>query len=152
QDWLTQIQTSTLTYNGTLTTLQNLSYARDDEGKITTLTSAIANESWTYAYDDLHQLTNSTNGSYSQSFTYDGMGNMLTKAAGGTTQGYTYNASGPGSVRPHAVTQMGSNSYTYNANGDMTTSAGRNITYDGARRPTNINGTTFIYDGDGARV
>jgi RHS repeat-associated protein len=69
---------------------------------------------------------------------------------------YSYPASGAGSVRPHAVTTAGSNSYTYDANGNMSTGAGRTFTYDFENRPTTIvsggQTTTFTYDGDGGRV
>ncbi|MGB0911200.1 MAG: RHS repeat-associated core domain-containing protein, partial [Nitrospirales bacterium] len=68
----------------------------------------------------------------------------------------TYPTSGSNSVRPHAVTGAGSNTYVYDANGNMTSGAGRTIAYDHENRPTSItkNGTTtnFLYDGDGGRA
>ncbi|WP_447971237.1 LamG-like jellyroll fold domain-containing protein [Nitrospira sp. M1] len=69
---------------------------------------------------------------------------------------YTYPASGGSSVRPHAATGAGSNTYAYDANGNMTNGAGRTIAYDHENRPITItaNGktTTLTYDGDGGRV
>src|SRR5262249_32251032 len=101
------------------TTIQNLGYSRDNEGKILTITSPVGNEGWTHAYDDLHELTSSTNtttpSTYTQTFNYDGtvIGNITQKVSGGTTSAFTYPASGASSVRPHGVTQMGSNVYAY---------------------------------------
>jgi YD repeat-containing protein len=87
-------------------------------------------------------------------YTYNQIGNMTSNAQVGT---YTYPASGASSVRPHAVTTAGSNSYTYDANGNMLTGAGRTFnSYDFENRPTTITSggqtTTFTYDGDGGRV
>ncbi|MBI5745736.1 MAG: RHS repeat-associated core domain-containing protein [Nitrospirae bacterium] len=69
---------------------------------------------------------------------------------------YAYPASGTTSTRPHAVTSAGTNSYSYDANGNMTSNVGKTISYDFENRPTSItsgtNTTTFVYDGDGGRV
>lgn len=46
----------------------------------------------------------------------------------------------------------GSNSYTYDANGNMVTGPNRTVTYDGDNHPVNINGVTLAYDADGSRV
>jgi RHS repeat-associated protein len=63
---------------------------------------------------------------------------------------YTYG------TKPHAVTQVGANAYTYDANGNMTGGDNRTITWDVENRPVSITKagvtTTFIYDGDGSRV
>lgn len=59
---------------------------------------------------------------------------------------YTYGA------KPHAVIQAGANSYTYDANGNMTQRPNQTITYDYDNRPVSINGNTFIYDYAGQRI
>ena len=47
--------------------------------------------------------------------------------------------------------QAGSNTYQYDANGNMTQRPNQTITYDYDNRPTSINSTTFIYDYSGDR-
>ena len=69
---------------------------------------------------------------------------------------YGYPTSGASSVRPHAVTTAGTNSYSYDNNGNMLTGAGRTLTWNSENKPlTVVQGgttTTFVYDGDGGRV
>jgi RHS repeat-associated protein len=54
------------------------------------------------------------------------------------------------------VSTAGSNSYTYDANGNMTAGAGRSFTYNLENKPLTITiggqTTTFVYDGDNGRV
>lgn len=106
-----------------------------------------------FGYDGLNRLTAATGPYGAFSYAYNEIGNMTSNSQVGS---YTYPASGPTSVRPHAVAQAGANTYQYDANGNMTTGAGRTITYDIENRPIQvISGgvtTTFVYDGDGGRV
>ena len=60
---------------------------------------------------------------------------------------YTY-----GGSQPHAVTAIGSNSYTYDDNGNMTDRDGQSISWDVENRPDSTGSATFVYDGDGNRV
>ena len=68
----------------------------------------------------------------------------------------TYPASGAGSLRPHAVSTAGGNTYSYDANGNMLTGAGRILTWNEENKPLTIvqggTTTTFVYDGDGGRA
>jgi RHS repeat-associated protein len=142
QKWLTRIQTT----GG----LQDVTYARDVEGKVTGVTSTIAGESWAYAYDALHRLTgatNASNGADNQTFTYDAVGNMLTNSRMGSSNVYQYLAS-----RPHAVTQVGTNTYAYDGSGNMLSGAGRTITWTPENLPATIGTTSFTYDGNGSRI
>ncbi|HQR15828.1 MAG TPA: SpvB/TcaC N-terminal domain-containing protein [Nitrospira sp.] len=111
------------------------------------------------SYDGLDRLT-LANGPYgtngataSLTYTYDELGNLTFNSQVGT---YAYPASGSTSVRPHAVTTAGSNSYSYDANGNLTTGAGRSLTYNLENKPLTVvisgQTTTFVYDGDGGRV
>ncbi|HEY3357011.1 MAG TPA: FG-GAP-like repeat-containing protein, partial [Polyangia bacterium] len=143
--WLTGITT---TKGGTR--IQNLGYARDAEGRITGITSDFAAEGWSYGYDELHRLTSATNTTdpaSSDSFGYDALGNITTNSRVGA---YAYPAAGQ--ARPHAVTQAGSSGYSYDANGNLVSGAGRTIVWDGDNRPVDINGTKLYYDADGARL
>jgi RHS repeat-associated protein len=65
----------------------------------------------------------------------------------GNTQFYSYGA------QPDAVTQVGSTSYTYDANGNMTNRGIQIITWNVDNQPATISGgTSFVYDGKGNRV
>ena len=65
----------------------------------------------------------------------------------------TYSYGGPG---PHAVTQAGSNTYQYDANGNMTSRDGYAVVYDYDNRATTLNGANgsvqSVYDYTGQRV
>jgi RHS repeat-associated protein len=78
---------------------------------------------------------------------------MLTNSGVGT---YTYPVQGPTAVRPHAETAAGASSFTYDANGNMLTGAGRTLVYDGENRivsATTASGVTaYTYGPDGARL
>jgi RHS repeat-associated protein len=139
--WLTGITT---TGNGG--TFQNLGYTRDDEGKIKTLTSPYVNEAWSYGYDQ-HRLTSASGTYFGQLLTHDTIGNITSNSLVGS---YTYPA--PGAARPHAVTAAGGKTYTYDANGNLVSSWGRDITWDADRHPVNISGIMFAYDAEGMRV
>jgi RHS repeat-associated protein len=136
-----------------------------------------------FQYDDLYQLTNAT-GSYTGcangcggsrssvlNLSYDEIGNIkqkdqtdviVTGPPGSTTipqpalhASYTYG------TRPHAATGFGSQVLTYDADGNLQTSAGtvttaRTLTWDEEDRlktevDQNIT-TTFLYDADGNRT
>ena len=111
------------------------------------------------SYDSLSRLT-LANGPYGTSgtntsltYTYDELGNLTFNTQVGT---YTYPPSGSSSVRPHAVATAGSNTYSYDANGNLTSGAGRTLTYNLENKPVTVTTagqtTTFVYDGDGERV
>ncbi|HUQ04806.1 MAG TPA: FG-GAP-like repeat-containing protein [Kofleriaceae bacterium] len=144
--WLTGITTTS-----GATAIQNLGYARNAKGLVTAVTSPVANEGWSYGYDELDRLisaTNTTSSAYDETLTYDAIGNITTSSRLGT---YTY-----GSSRPHAVTAVGATSYAYDAAGLMTSGAGRTLTWDGDNRLATVLGTgsalAYTYDADGARI
>ena len=81
----------------------------------------IANESWSYGYDDLHRLTsatNLTNQTESQTFQFDAIGRITFNSRVGS---YTYSPS-----RPHAPSSVAGNQYQYDDNGNLTSGGGRN--------------------------
>jgi YD repeat-containing protein len=140
------------------TTMQNLEYAYDHVGNVQSITDYLtAANSQTFTYDDLNRLLTGNSMAYGTiTYAYNQIGNMTSNSALDPST-YSYPASGSSSVRPHAVTTAGPNSYTYDANGNMLTGAGRTFnSYDFENRPTSITSggqtTTFTYDGDGGRV
>jgi RHS repeat-associated protein len=96
---------------------------------------------------------------------YDALGNIAAKSDVGV---YSYNASGAGSVRPHAVASIANSptpgplngvtnpAFTYDADGNMTAGAGRTISYWGINMPELITegsvSSAFIYDTDHNRI
>lgn len=97
---------------------------------------------------------------YNHAYKYTPDGNLEERNEGGTVVGYTYPASGPTSTRPHAPTAVGSNTYTWNANGNQATrtisGATQTLAWDAEHRLATLNGpagnNTFTYDADGNRL
>ncbi|UGQ46082.1 RHS repeat domain-containing protein [Massilia endophytica] len=114
-----------------------------------------------FQYDSLNRLKNSqiTNlGTMQQQplqvFTYDELGNMLSKTGVGTGN-YEYPL--PGAGRPHAVSNIpGVGSFNYDFNGNMTSGAGRTVTWNSFDMPIQISkggaSSTFYYGADHQRV
>lgn len=122
--------------------------------------------SQTFEYDHLSRLT-SAQGPFGENganatlaYDYSEIGNIRCNpelsACSQTSPNYTYPASGVGSVRPHAVTDAGGTSYGYDANGNMTSGAGRTIEYNQENRLVKVtigsSITQFTYDAGGGRV
>jgi YD repeat-containing protein len=121
-------------------------------------------QSQSFGYDPLDRLVSASamggsagQGQYTESYTYNAIGNLMSK--GGVT--YTYPASGPTSVRPHAVTGTSNGgAFSYNANGNMTSRRDKTgdptytQTWDYDNRLISVTGngqtTTYTYDGNGA--
>jgi RHS repeat-associated protein len=144
----------------------NLQYSQYDSiGNVKQIVDSTRSETLNYAYDDLDRLL-SVGGTYSQSFAYSGndgkIGNLTSKA--GVTETYTaQSASCPSGAlsKPHAVTSAGSDSYCYDANGNMEKRTEGAVTYtqnfDAENSltsviPTSGTATSFKYDGDGNLV
>jgi RHS repeat-associated protein len=134
-------------------TIQDLVYTRDGLGRVRQVTGPFPYESWSYGFDlmgRLTQATSLTNAYYNQTWTYDDSGNILTNSAVGT---YLYNAPKPGGgLLPHAVSNAGGTSYTYDANANMTGGRLGTMTWDGDGLPTAIGALRFVYDGNGRRL
>jgi RHS repeat-associated protein len=138
--------------------LYQATYGYDAAGRITSYNPRAP---LTYSYDDLNRLiqkTDTENDHGNEVFTYDAIGNIASSSALGW---YSYTASGCPSgntcaSHPHAVTKAGNNTYTYDANGDMISGAGRTFTWNSDNLPTSVSAssgvTTFHYDGDNSLV
>ncbi|MEW6536816.1 MAG: RHS repeat-associated core domain-containing protein [Candidatus Auribacterota bacterium] len=137
--------------------VQNLGYSFDALGNLTSRTDKNQNLEELFTYDNLNRLVSSNFvGREIKTYQYDAIGNITYKSDVGN---YTYGENGAG---PHAVTSTSgvlNNTYTYDANGNMTKNAGKTVTYNSFNKPETItkdndsanNTTTFIYDPDRAR-
>lgn len=116
--------------------VQNMSYQYDNLGNLQQRVDGNSFLTETFAYDTLNRVTSATAMSgavnVTSSFAYDALGNITSKSDVGA---YIYNASGINSVRPHAVSQITGTvngivnpAFSYDANGNLLTGAGRSIT------------------------
>ncbi len=130
-------------------------------GNITGIDDAVNGfpQTQTFTYDAINRLLSTTvtggvYGTYSETNTYDADGNLASNASG------TLIYEAAGAHHAHAVSALGTNSYTYDANGNMITrvigGVTYTLTYDAENRLTAISGgsltASYVYDGDGNRV
>ena len=139
-------------------TLQELTWEWDLVGNLTERSEGSAGKSLTetFTYDTLNRLTQAqVAGESAQRVSYDALGNITGKTGVGS---YRY---GAGSAGPHAVTQAGSHTYTYDANGNMTQerrtgSVTRTLSYTAFNQVRSItrgtHTTRFVYDPQQSRV
>lgn len=176
--WTTQggrlQQTKTGTPSST-TSLQDLRYTYDSAGNVLTIQDYKAGspQTQTFTYDFLNRLKSAqasggTGGTYAlEYYTVNEIGNLTAKGSAGIS----YPATTPGGCsvgtlasKPHAASgstsNPGTNTYTYDCNGNVTA---RNIggttftlAYDNENRLTDVTGggtaAKFGYNGDGERV
>jgi RHS repeat-associated protein len=171
--------------------LQNIDYSYDRVGNIKktenqpfiTRDATSRSVVQEYGYDDLHRLTSAAGnyaiGSdhidrYAGTFAYDSIGNFQTKdqrhwyedpLTGSqsdrprTTYNFAYQYQGP---QPHAVTNVGGNTYSYDDNGNLAlrvddqTGQSRQILWNEENRITSLldqgKETIFRYDDGGTRI
>ena len=138
--------------------LMNFTYSYDSAGNITSIDDLMDNnKDRTYTYDDLDRLIGANSLSYGGNliYQYDKTGNMTYNCKYGY---YFYDDLN----HIHAVTKIKKadgtliDSYSYDANGNMTGGAGRALTYNYDNMPTSIgynnNATINVYDANGIRV
>lgn len=133
--------------------LHNVYFARDQEGRISSITSNRPDESWNYEYspNGLHQLTAAFN-RYDRtlhSFGYEDNGNLTSGPSGAAIY-----PTGPDPAHPHAIQSDDEHVYAYDANGQMTEAwPGLAFTWDSGGRLASVNGQTFYsYDAEGYRL
>ena len=129
----------------TTTDIQDLFYTWDVLGNLEdrTETSGSKNLTESFTYDKLNRLREAQvqNGP-TTAVTYDSLGNILSKTGVGD---YTYGQN----AGPHAVTQAGTATYVYDANGNNTSGDGRTIQYTSFDKPYELtkgdHTTAFAY-------
>lgn len=136
-------------------TVQQLSYAYDALGNLTSRSDTSRNLSESFSYDSLNRLTGSTitpqpPNTNNLTVTYDEIGNIHSKSDVGT---YTYS-----SAHPHAVASISgtvNSTFSYDANGNQLTGNGKTYTWSPFNRPLTISGngatSTFAYAPDHTR-
>ncbi len=154
---------------GTDYKVQNLSYAYDLGGNVSTRLNLGTGVSAFYGYDALDRLTSETRSggalaaSQTIAWTYDSIGNLASRQEGGDTNTYVYPTSGQGSLRPHAVSKVSGwvngvalPAYGYDANGNLTSGAGRTVAWTSFNKPQSLaragHQLDYLYDAEHDRV
>lgn len=150
--------------------VQNASYGYDSIGNLTSQSDAPTSQSTTYGYDELNRLKNEVRLGISVTtpttitWSYNEIGNITGRSDVGT---YAYPASGATSVRPHALSSIAGTvngvlnpSYAYDANGNITSTAGRSVAWTSFNKINTITATSgsnttvvaLQYDAENERV
>ena len=136
---------------------QDQRYEWDSEGNLTLRQDNRATPvTQRFCYDSLDRLKivtsgtcNNTNNNSGVDFAYSKVGNLLNKQ--GTS--YTY---GAGTAGPHAVTSAAGQTYRYDANGNMVSGNGRQISYTAFGKPITMtqdtNRVSMTYGSDQSRI
>jgi len=128
-------------------TVQNMGFSYDTLGNLTSRSDYTMNWSEGFGYDTLNRLTSVT-GPSNKSYAYDAIGNITNKSDVGD---YSYDP-----TYPHAVHTAGSYTYTYDADGNMRTGAGRSFTWTSFDRPASISTAgayvSMAYDANHRRI
>ncbi len=151
--------------------LFELQYDYDSVGNVRHITDTQnSNQVQTFAYDALDRLQSAAtngfgNGQYSETYAYNAIGNITNTSRLGN---YSYAATvsncsgGVAAIKPHAVSQIVTRTFTYDCNGNMLTRNETGVLYnqmwDAENRLKVVTNTVtgevtkFLYDGDGARA
>ena len=129
----------TITYDDGRT----IGYEYDGEERITKVTDSIDGVT-EYTYDGLGQLlTEKHNGVTVNSMTYDSYGNIKTKNG----VSYTYD-----SVWKDLLTKVGSQTITYDKQGNPTDYLGHTLTWEKGRQLKSFDTNTYTYNANGIRT
>lgn len=153
---LTQLRTGP---SSAPSSVQNLTLGYDTLGNVTSRTDSVAGVGESFSYDHFNRLlaVTPTAGSPTPlTLAYDSSGNITSKSDVGAYS-YVAQPAGRSAKLPHAVSQAGGNSYTYDANGNMITGAGRAITWTPFNMPASIStlagkSSTFAYGPERQRI
>ena len=142
---------------GNMGGVQSLSYDFDAGGNLKQRIDDNQGYSENFLYDDLNRLTSAelVEFAVTKNYQYNAVGNIINKSDVSAND-YVYPASGVNSVRPHAVTSAGGNTYSYDANGNMVSGAGRTLSYTSTNKPYDIQAggtySTFAYAPNQGRI
>jgi len=141
----------TATASGAVGAVQNLAYSYDPIGNVTQRVDNVDAVTENFTYDSLNRLLQASGpGLVTRSLDYDAIGNITYKSDAGL---YTYGA------KPHAVTSVAGTvnaNYSYDANGNLTSGAGRSLTYMSFNLPLTLaqgsDSFQYTYNVDHERV
>jgi len=132
---------------GSDSNVQNLRYVWDTVGNLSNRQDLRQGLTESFSYDGLDRLTQASGPGGTLAMTHDAIGNLTSRSDVGS---YTYHA-----TRRHAVIAAGSNSYSYDANGNMVTRNGASVGWRSDNLPSVINAAgysaQFDYAPDGQR-
>jgi RHS repeat-associated protein len=144
------------------TTLADFDYALDANGNRVVAYANIGgqNVSESYQLDALNRLKLAQNNQFTQTYNYDATGNRTTKTqnAGGPDQttNYHYDAGQQLTSADGSGVAGGSESFQYDANGNLTSQGANTFSYDSANRVASavVGGQTHVssHDADGVRT
>lgn len=131
-DPLTGVPTTRKSGTGGLdSNVQNLSYAWDTAGNLTSRTDLRQSLTESFSYDALDRLTQASGpGTQLLTLAFDAIGNITSKSGVGS---YTYSP-----TKKHAVTSAGGTAYTYDANGNLITRGGAAVGWTSYNLPSSI--------------
>jgi RHS repeat-associated protein len=116
--------------------VQNLNYAWNAVGSLTSRQDANQSLTETFAYDNIHRLDYSQlNGNTNLDLSYQANGNISWRSDVGS---YTYHG-----TKIHAVTAAGGLSFSYDANGNLTTRSGASVTWYASNQPQTISNGSY---------
>ncbi len=147
------------------TEVQDLGYVFDSLGNLSTREDSIQGVYESFDYDLLNRLTGGAvydalddTEREAKTYSYDAVGNIVNKSDVGA-EDYEYesgNEAGSGDAGPHAVVSAGGNTYEYDDNGNMTSGAGKAMTWTSFNKPQVISDSTttsaFIHGPERARI
>ena len=147
------------------TEVQDLGYVFDSLGNLNTREDSIQGVYESFDYDLLNRLTGGAvydalddTEREDKTYSYDAVGNIVNKSDVGDDD-YEYgtgNEAGSGEAGPHAVVSAGGNTYEYDDNGNMTSGAGKAMTWTSFNKPQVISDSTttsaFIHGPERARI
>jgi RHS repeat-associated protein len=139
--WTNEMTSRSEGVGGSLTSLQNLSYAWDLSGNLERRVDVRqSNLTEIFTLDAMNRIKTATlNGSQSLSMAYDAAGNIVNKSDVSASP-YDYGDA----AHPHAVTTAGSWALAYDANGNMSSRAGSALSWYSYNLPNLINyGSSF---------
>jgi RHS repeat-associated protein len=150
---------------GASNSVANLGFAYDALGNLAGRSDPLSFGTESFTYDALNRLlTAQVSGQTSHGVSYNAVGNILTKTRldnNALANTYSYNA--PGQARPHAVASVAglvngvlNPVYTYDLNGNLTSGAGRTVTWTAFNMvATIVQGATnmsYTYDSEHSRI
>jgi RHS repeat-associated protein len=150
---------------GASNSVANLGFAYDALGNLASRSDSLTFGTEAFGYDNLNRLlTAQVSGRTTHAVSYDALGNITGKTRlDNNTLANTYAYNAPGQARPHAVASVAglvngvlNPVYTYDLNGNLTSGAGRTVTWTAFNMvATIVQGATtmsYAYDSEHARI